>query len=86
MPPFLTPPVFLILVLASIYSLIFYLLWGRRLRQLPLFWIGAVIGFFIGDILAVATGFSLLRIGLVHIDLGSIASWAAMFIVRRLRP
>lgn len=80
-----TPPTFLILVLASIYSLIFYLFGGRGLRQLFLFWIGAVIGFFLGDLIAVATGLSLFRIGQVHLDLGSIVSWAAMFLVRRLQ-
>lgn len=82
----ISPSIFLLLVLASIYALLFHLLWGKRLRQLPLFWVAAATGFFLGDLLAVASGFSILRIGQLHIDLGSVASWGAMFLVRRFIP
>ncbi|MDI3341555.1 MAG: hypothetical protein QJR03_13610 [Sphaerobacter sp.] len=59
------PSVLLSLLLASIYGLLFHSLFGRRLWQLPCYWLAAVVGFFAGEVVAVLAGVTLLRVGTV---------------------
>ena len=61
----MSPALVLSLVLASIYGLLFHSLAGRRLWQLPCFWLSAVAGFTGGEILAGLTGAELFRVGTV---------------------
>lgn len=79
----ISPPLLLILVLSALYAALFHLVWGKGLRQLSLFWLVATAGFVVGDILAAAAGFSFIKIGVVNLGAGTVAAWAAMFVVRQ---
>ncbi|HVX29178.1 MAG TPA: hypothetical protein VHA53_01765 [Nitrolancea sp.] len=57
------PSLILTLLLASICGLLFHSIFGRKLWQLPCFWLSAVIGFSAGEILATLAGVEFLRLG-----------------------
>ncbi len=81
----LSPPLAFLLLLASINAILFHLLWGRRIRELVLFWVAAVIGFTVGQLGAEALGLSFLTIGPLHLIEGTIGSWMGLFIAKRLK-
>ncbi len=83
--PLLSPSLALLFLLASINAVLFHLLWGRRMRELVLFWVAAVIGFTVGQLVAEALGFSFLTIGPLHLIEGTIGSWMGLFIAKRLK-
>lgn len=85
MCPLLSPPFAFLLLLATINALLFHLVWGRRVRELVLFWIAAVIGFTAGQLIAEALGFSVLTIGPLHPVEGTVGSWMVLFIAKRLK-
>lgn len=74
----MSPSLLLSLVLASIYGLLFHSLVGRRLWQLPCYWITALAGFFLGELLATFMGASLLRLGNVPLAMASLVAWVAL--------
>lgn len=59
------PAILLGLVLATLYSSAFHVLFGRRLWQWPLFWVAAVIGFFGGYAVGILLGFEAWRVGVL---------------------
>ena len=48
------PLLVLSLVIATLYSALFHLLWGRTLKQLFIYWLAAIVGFGIGQVVASA--------------------------------
>jgi len=85
MGPLLSPSLLFLLLLASINAVIFHLLLGKRIRELFLFWVAAVIGFTAGQLVAEALGLSFLTIGPLHLIEGTIGSWMGLFIAKRLK-
>lgn len=73
----MSPSLVLSIVLASIYGLLFHSLAGRRMWQLPCFWLAAVAGFVGGEILAMLAGAGLFRVGTIPL----IAATAGAFVV-----
>lgn len=73
------PALILSLVLASIYAVVFYLLQGRRLRDLLFFWLAAVVGFASGELVGQMWGFIPWTIGQVHIIEGTVV--AVLFLI-----
>ncbi|HET9015852.1 MAG TPA: hypothetical protein VFN57_09660 [Thermomicrobiaceae bacterium] len=57
------PSLVLSVLLSSIVGLLFHSVLGRRLWQLPLYWGGAVLGFFGGEVLAVVAHAEMFRLG-----------------------
>jgi len=85
MCPLLSPSLAFLFLLASIYTVLFHLLWGRGMRELVLFFVAAVIGFTVGQLVAEALGLSFLTIGPLHLIEGTIGSWMGLFIAKRLK-
>jgi len=85
MGPLFSPSLALLFLLASINAVFFHLLWGRRIRELVLFWVAAVIGFTVGQLGAEALGLSFLTIGPLHLIEGTIGSWMGLFVAKRLK-
>ena len=61
------PALLTALVIASLYAVIFYLLMGRRLRDLLFFWLASVVGFASGQLVGQFLDVSPLTIGQVRI-------------------
>ncbi|MBI3287482.1 MAG: hypothetical protein HYZ68_05480 [Chloroflexi bacterium] len=81
----MSPPLVLSILLASLYAGLFHMLWGGSARRLALFWLLSLIGFGVGDILAETSGLALITIGRVHLLWGTLGSWGAMALARRLK-
>lgn len=79
------PALLLSLVLASLYAAIFYLLQGRRLRDLLFFWLASMIGFASGHLVGVVWDFVPWTIGQVHVIEGTIVALLLLLIARWLR-
>jgi hypothetical protein len=81
-----TWPVFLVgSMLATVWSALFQLLFGRRLRDLILYWFVGLIGFAIGQAMGDALNLRLLLLGSVHLVEGTCACWIALFVARALK-
>jgi hypothetical protein len=82
----LIPPVLLLgAILATLYALLFHLFWGRRTRELLAYWLAALLGFGIGQLLGWIMGMRFLMIGDLHLVEGTVASWAGLVIAKRLK-
>ncbi len=80
----LSPALWLSVLLAFIYSILFTLWrggsWGQWLRDLVV----GLVGFGVGHLLGLLAGLSWLRIGDVQLLWGSLGALAALFLGRRL--
>lgn len=85
MCPLLSPPFAFLLLLASINAVLFHLIWGRRIKELSLFWVAAIIGCTVGQLVAEALGLTFLAIGSLHLIEGTIGSWIGLLIAKRLK-
>ena len=79
-----SPALALSLVLASLYAVLFHLVWGKRTREIPRYWLVALIGFGVGQGVAGLLRTRALMIGDVHVAEGSILSWLALIAARWL--
>jgi len=78
------PLLVLSLVIATLYSALFHLLWGRTLKKLFICWLAAIVGFGTGQVVASALSWRGLLIGELHLLTASIACWLVMAFARRL--
>lgn len=82
----LIPPVLVLgAILASVYALLFHLVWGRRMRELLTYWLAALLGFAVGQLLGWLLGMRFLMIGDLHLIEGSVASWVGLVVAKRLK-
>jgi hypothetical protein len=81
----LSPSLVLTFVLASLYGLVFYLLFGRGWARVFLYWLAAVAGFAAGQWLGGVVGLTLFNIGSVNVLEATLVSWASLFAVRAWR-
>ncbi len=81
---FTLPSLALSFVVASLIGLVFYLVFGRGWLRLLVYWLVALAGFFVGQILTMLVGVSLLPIGSVNIVEACIAALIALILVRTL--
>jgi hypothetical protein len=82
---FQLPAVVLSLIIASLCAALFFVWRGKTLRQLAVYWVVSLAGFFIGQWLAGALGLRLLVIGQVHIIEGIACAGGALFLVKFAR-
>jgi hypothetical protein len=71
-------------LLASIYGLAFYLLFGRGWLALGVYWFAALAGFAVGEFVSQTVGFSLIPIGSVNVIEASVMSFLVLFLTRTL--
>lgn len=79
------PLLALSLVIATLFGALFHFLWGRTLRDLIIYWVAAVLGFAIGQLLASAFSSPDLLIGELHLVASSACAWFFMAFARRLK-
>jgi hypothetical protein len=80
----LSPSIAFSVMLSSLYGAVFHFIWGKRWRDLALYWLVAVVGFGIGHALSSFVGFSIYMIGVVRVVEGTVVSWVCLFVARWL--
>jgi hypothetical protein len=80
----LSPSFVFSVLLASLYGAVFHFVWGKRWRDLGIYWAAAVIGFGLGQAISTALGFSVYMIGQVRVVESTSVSWICLFVARWL--
>jgi len=80
----LSPSLVFSFLLASLYGAVFHFIWGRRWRDLAVYWVVAVVGFGIGQALFDFLEISIYMIGQVKVVESTIVSWVCLFVARWL--
>ena len=80
----LSPSLVFSFLLASLYGAVFHFIWGRRWRDLAVYWVVAVVGFGIGQALFDFLEISIYMIGQVRVVESTVVSWACLFVARWL--
>lgn len=81
---FTLPSIALSFVIASLIGLAFYLLFGRGWLRLFVYWLVAVVGFFIGQIITTLLSFSLFPIGSTNLIESTVTCLIALFVMRAI--
>ncbi|MCB0211144.1 MAG: hypothetical protein KDJ52_17530 [Anaerolineae bacterium] len=81
MPPF----ILLSLLLGGVFGTLFHLWRGRSLRDLILYLLAGIIGFVLGQSIAMIMGLEMWLIGPLHIVEATIVSWGGLFLVDWLK-
>ncbi len=68
-------------LLGSMLGLGWHALFGRRIWQLPLYWLGGVVGFLVGVMASAAAGLSLYRLGSLPLVEGTIGALLVLAVV-----
>jgi hypothetical protein len=71
-------------LLSSLYGAVFHFIWGKRWRDLAVYWVAAVLGFVIGQIVFDLLGFSLYMVGQVRVVESTIVSCVCLFVAKWL--
>lgn len=74
----LHPSSVLAFLIASVYGLVFYLVFGRGWLRLAFYWLVAVAGFFLGQVIASLIGLAILNIGETNLVEGTLVSWLGL--------
>jgi len=80
----LSPSFVFSFLLASLYGAVFHFIWGKRWRDLVVYWIAALVGFAIGQIVFDLLGFSIYIIGEVRVVESTVVCWVCLFVARWL--
>lgn len=81
MPPY----ILLSLILGSLYGTLFYLWRGKNARDLIIYFVTGMAGFWLGQVLGDLIGSNLFLIGPLHILEATALAWASLFVVRWLK-
>ncbi|MBC7264621.1 MAG: hypothetical protein H5T64_09760 [Chloroflexi bacterium] len=84
-PAFLSPALVLSIVIATAYAALFHLLWGKRAQELPIYWLGALLGFGLGQLVGRLLNPRLLHLGDVYFLEGSALCWLFLLLVKWLK-
>jgi len=80
----LSPSFVFSFLLATLYGAVFHFIWGKRWRDLAVYWIVALLGFAIGQIVFDLLGFSTYVIGEVRVVESTVVCWVCLFVARWL--
>ncbi|MBI5032539.1 MAG: hypothetical protein HZB51_18595 [Chloroflexi bacterium] len=72
------PSLVLAFLLASVYGLVFYLIFGHGWLRLIAYLVLGIVGFFLGQLLANFVGLALFNIGEMNLVEGTVTSWLAL--------
>lgn len=79
------PALILTVVVASVYGAAFFIVQGRRARDLLFFWLAALVGFTSGHLVGELWGFVPWTVGQVHIIEATVIAVLFLIIARLLR-
>ncbi len=83
--PLIPPAIAVILILGIVFGALFYLWKGRTWSDLLLFIFVAMLGFAIGQLVAVMLQLNVLQIGQVHWVEGTLFAWLLMLAIAWLK-
>jgi len=72
-------------VLATLYGLVFYVLFGHGWLRLVFYWLVSVVGFFLGQWVAGLLGLAIFNIGELRVVEGTLVSWLSLVAVQTWR-
>ncbi len=78
------PSLLFAFLLASLYGIAFYLIFGRGWLALAVYWVAALVGFAIGEFISRTLSFSLFPIGSVDVVEASVMSLIVLLLTRTL--
>lgn len=81
----MSPALFLSVIISGLCAAFGHLLWGRRYRELPLFWLLGLAGFWLGQLASSLLHLNLLVIGTLHPVEGVLGAFAVLLLVKWLR-
>jgi hypothetical protein len=81
----ISPSIILALVIATLYSFVFFLVFGHGWLRFLFYWAVGVSGFFLGQGVANLVGLSILSLGDLNLVEGTVVSWVGLFAVRAWR-
>lgn len=79
---FTLPSIALGFVIGSLIGIAFYFVFGKGWLRLGIYWLVAVVGFFIGQIITTLVNFSFFRIGSVNVLEATATCLIALLITR----
>ena len=82
---FQLPAVIFSILIASICAAFFYIWQGKTLRNLAAYWVGSVLGFLAGQVIAISLALPLPTLGQIHVIEGLVLSVGALFLVKLLK-
>jgi len=82
---FQLPALALSVLIASILSVVFFIWSGKTARDLAAYWVAGVLGFLVGQWLAVALGFHFIVLGQVHLVEGGVLCILSLFVAKLLK-
>ena len=73
-------------VIATVYAAVSRLIWGKGSRDLLIYWIAALVGFGVGQLLATAFSWhDVARVGELHLLSASVLSWLSIALAKQLK-
>ncbi len=79
------PAIILSAVIGGIYGALFYLWKGKTWSDLALFIIVAILGFFVGQLVAFLLQLDVMMVGQVHLIEGTLLAWLFMLAIAWLK-
>ncbi len=83
--PMIPPAIIVIIVLGVIYGALFYLWKGKSWSDMALFIAVAILGFFVGQLVAFLLNLDVLQVGQVHWIEGTLFAWFFMLAIAWLK-
>jgi hypothetical protein len=81
----MSPFILLSFLLGAVYGVLFHLWRGKNMRDLVIYFLAGVMGFFLGQGLGNLMEFDLFLIGPLHVVEATLASWISLFLVQWLK-
>ncbi len=78
----MSPAFLFAFVLASLYGLGFYVIFGRGWLRLVVYWLVGVLGFFLGQGIAQFVGLGIFNLGEISLFEGTLVSWLCLLAAR----
>jgi uncharacterized membrane protein YeaQ/YmgE (transglycosylase-associated protein family) len=78
----ISPTLILGFALSTLYSLVFFLVFGHGWLRFFFYWIVGIVGFILGQWIANLIGLSIFSIGELNLIEASVMSWVSLFAVR----
>jgi uncharacterized membrane protein YeaQ/YmgE (transglycosylase-associated protein family) len=81
----MAPYLILAVLLGGLYGVLFHLWQGKTLRDLIIYSLVGIIGFFLGQVVGTLLGFNFFLIGSLHMIEATIGSWLCLFLIKWLK-